>query len=87
MQNTEWSIKRKTIDTGTKKEEKKNIDLYSCRTETTPRKVMYINDIGQIYKDNFTFREENPSRKWKEDIQKKRQIEVKLCRFCIGHIR
>ena len=41
----------------------------SCRTEST-RKVMYIMDTGQIYEDNFTFKEENPSER-KEDIIEK----------------
>ena len=47
------------------------IDLYTCRTETTQRKVMYINDTRQIYKDDFTFRKKNPSVKRKEDILEK----------------
>ena len=37
----------------------KCIDLYGCRTETTPRKTMYIDDTGQVYEDSFTFRDDN----------------------------
>ena len=59
-----------------KKEEIKCIDLYSCSTETTPRKVMYIDDTGQIYEDDFTFREENPSGRRKEDILEEKRIKV-----------
>ena len=61
-----------------KKEEIKCIDLYSCSTETTPRKVMYIDNTGQIYKDDFTFKEEIPSGKRKEDVVKKRIVCDKL---------
>ena len=32
---------------------------------------MYIDDAGQIYKDDFTFREENLSGKRKEDMLEK----------------
>ena len=45
MQNIEWSIKRKTIDAGAKKE--RHIFLYNCRTEITPKKIMYIDDTKQ----------------------------------------
>ena len=51
--------------------ETKWIDLYSFRTETTSRKLMYIDDAGQIYKDEFSFREENHRKEKKENIQKK----------------
>ena len=47
--NIEWSIKRKTTDNGVKNEIK-CIDLYSCKTDTIPRKVTYINDTANIQK-------------------------------------
>ena len=39
---------------------------------------VYINNTGQICKSNFTFREENPSRKRKEDQLEKRIVFEKL---------
>ena len=48
-----WSKKGKTSFTS----------LYSFRTETTPRKVMFIDNAEQIYEDNFIFGEENSSGK------------------------
>ena len=66
------NIKRKTINTEAKKEKQSVQALYSCRIDKTPRKVMYIDDTGQINKDNFSFTEENPSGKKKEDILEKK---------------
>ena len=53
-----------------KKGKTKCIDLFSCRTETTPRKVIYMDYTGQIYKDNFTIKEEDPNGKRKDILEK-----------------
>ena len=46
--------------------------MYSCRTKITPGKVTYMDDTSHIYKDYFTFREENPSGRKKKGIPKKK---------------
>ena len=40
-----------------KQEKKICTDLYSCRTEVTPRKVMHLDNTEQIYKERFMFKE------------------------------
>ena len=59
MQNTGWNIERKTID-DVERKEKQNVQTYTFE-QRTPRKVVYIDGIGKIYKD-FTLGEENPNR-------------------------
>ena len=51
MKDAEYRMeyKKKDIRFWSKKIETKYIDLYNCRTESTPRKVIYIDDTGQIY--------------------------------------
>ena len=47
--------------------------MYSCGTKRTLKKVLHIGNTEQISKD-FTFREENPSGKRKEDTKKKNSM-------------
>ena len=63
-------IKIKTIDAEAIKEEQ-DVQTYTIVKQTTPIKVVYIDDTRQICEDNFTFRKENPSEKRKENILKK----------------
>ena len=60
--NNEWNIKWQTIDT-----EAKNKKQYRQIYIVAKKQRQHMNDTGQIYKYSFTFREENPCRKRKED--------------------
>ena len=63
--NTEWSIKRKTIDAWARKE-KQDVQTYTVVEQRQPRRVMYIDNTEKIYEDDFIFREENLSGKRKK---------------------
>ena len=64
------------------KKKRKCIDFYSCRTKTTLKKVMYINDTGQIHEDYISFREENLNGKRKVDILEKNRNAFTSIRNC-----
>ena len=36
-------------------QETRGLNLYSCKTETTLRKLMYMDDAGQMYENDYTF--------------------------------
>ena len=43
------------------------------------KKMMYIDDTGQIYKDDFTFRKENPNeKKRRKTYQRNEQYVINL---------
>ena len=66
-------FKKKNHKCWSKNSKIKFTDPYSFITDKT-RKVMYIDNTGRIYKEYFTFEEENHSGKRKENILEKRNI-------------
>ena len=57
VKDTEYRMEYKKKDHKClkKKGNTKCTDLYSWRTETTTRKVMYMDNMGQNYEGDFTF--------------------------------